>query len=178
MKSAPTLVRIASFECQGYRLGYELYGESGPLCVLIHGILLDANVNRDLALRFVGAGYRVALLDLLGHGRSDRSRDPKDHRTDFYADQVLGLLDHLGEPRALVGGVSLGAITALQFAARHPQRLFGLFLEMPVLEWSMPWAAVILSPAVVAARYLRPLYRRFASLVAGLPRPAPPGWPA
>lgn len=171
MDLQPTLVEVGGFDYQGRRLAYEIYGHDGVPCVLLHGILLDALVNRDLALRFAAAGFRVALLDLLGHGRSERSHDPKDHRTDFYADQVLALLDHLGWESALVGGVSLGAITALQVAVKAPQRVRGLFLEMPVLEWSTPWAAVILSPILFASRYLRPGYRWLARRLARAPRP-------
>ncbi|MDE2150472.1 MAG: alpha/beta fold hydrolase [Gammaproteobacteria bacterium] len=171
MSMQPTLVEIGSFDYRGRRLAYEIYGHHGQPCVLLHGILLDALVNRELALRFAAEGYRVALLDLLGHGRSERSRDPKDHRTDFYADQVLALLDHLGWPQALIGGVSLGAITALQVAVRAPRRVRALFLEMPVLEWSAPWATVILAPILFAARVLRPGYRRLGKALARMPRP-------
>ncbi|MFT4048135.1 MAG: alpha/beta hydrolase [Solimonas sp.] len=165
-------VRSSEFQYQGHRLAYTLYGApGGQPCVLVHGILLDSLLNRGLALRFAELGYEVALLDLLGHGKSDRSRDPKEHRVDFYADQVLALLDHLGWPRALVGGVSLGCITALTVAVKAPQRCTALFLEMPVMEWSAPWAALILSPLLVASRYNPFVQARVARCIARLPRP-------
>lgn len=167
----PVAVRGGQFTVAGHQLAYELYGDSGIPCVLVHGILLDSLLNRDLAVRFAAAGYRVALLDLLGHGRSDKPHDPKEHRVDFYADQLLALMDHLGWERALIGGISLGAMTSITAAAKAPERVAGLFLEMPVMEWSAPWAAVILAPMLVATRYGRLLYRRFAQLMAQLPRP-------
>jgi len=158
------------FEYGGHRLAYETVGEGMPF-VLLHGILLDAHINRELATRFAVEGYRVILLDLLGHGRSDKTTDPKDHRCDFYADQVIGLLDHLGIGRAMLGGVSLGCIVSLHVAAKAPQRVAGLFLEMPVMEWSAPWAAFLLAPPLLAARFLRFAYRPLTRLMRRLPRP-------
>ncbi|WP_051362044.1 alpha/beta fold hydrolase [Solimonas soli] len=169
--SQPT-VRSGQFQYQGHTLAYTLHGAAGGKpCVLVHGILLDSLLNRGLARRFAALGYEVALLDLLGHGKSERSHDPKEHRVDFYADQVLALLDHLGWPRALIGGVSLGCITALTVAVKAPQRCTALFLEMPVMEWSAPWAALILSPLLVASRYNPLLQGRIARFIGLLPRP-------
>lgn len=169
---APASVRSGRFQVGKHELAYEIYGESGIPCVLVHGILLDSLMNRELALRFAAEGYQVALLDLLGHGRSSRSTDPKEHRTDFYADQLLALLDHLGWQKALIGGVSLGCISSLTAATKQPERVLGLFLEMPVMEWSAPWAAVILAPMLALTRFGRPLYTPFARWLSQRPRPA------
>lgn len=167
----PVAVRGGHFMVAGHQLAYEIYGDDGTPCVLVHGILLDSLLNRDLAVRFAAAGYQVALLDLLGHGRSAKPHDPKEHRVDFYAEQLLALMDHLGWERALIGGISLGAMTSLTAAVKAPHRVAGLFLEMPVMEWSAPWAAVILAPMLVATRYGRFVYRRFARWLARQPRP-------
>lgn len=163
-------VQTGTFQHGGYQLAYELYGNAGTPCLLMHGILLDSHMNRDLARRLASEGYQVALLDLLGHGRSDKPIEAIEHRIDFYAAQALAALDHLGFERALVGGVSLGAITALQLAERAPERLLGLFIEMPVMEWSTPTAALLLTPLMLAVRYGSGLYRPFARLLRKLPR--------
>lgn len=170
MNASASLFEQHDFVYDGHRLAYETVGEGMPF-VLLHGILLDAHINRELATRFAVEGYRVILLDLLGHGRSDKSSDPKDHRADFYADQVVALLDHLGIGRAMVGGVSLGCIVSLHVAVKAPQRVAGLFLEMPVMEWSAPWAAILLSPMLLAARFLRFGYVPLTRLMRKLPRP-------
>ncbi len=170
MNASASLFEQHEFSYEGHRLAYETVGEGMPF-VLLHGILLDSHLNRELATRFAVEGYRVILLDLLGHGRSDKTSDPKDHRVDFYADQVIALLDHLGIERALVGGVSLGCIVSLHVAAKAPQRVAGLFLEMPVMEWSAPWAAILLSPLLLAARFLRFGYVPLTRLMRQLPRP-------
>jgi len=70
------------------------------------------------------------LLDLLGHGQ--KPEHASKYRMDLYAEQMVGLLDHLEIDRAAVGGVSLGASVCLMTVARAPARVAGLVLEMPV----------------------------------------------
>jgi pimeloyl-ACP methyl ester carboxylesterase len=164
-------VESSAFTWHGHRIAYEVHGDSGVPCVLIHGLLLDSLLNRELARRFVAEGYRVVLLDLLGHGRSDKPADPREHRIDFCAEQVVACLDHLGIERALVGGVSLGAITALQVAALAEHRCLGLFLEMPVMEWSTTFAALMFVPLIGAVDFAKPVVRAWAQLIDALPRP-------
>ena len=159
------------FRFGDYQLAYEVHGDSGVPCVLLHGLLLDSLVNRGLAARFVTQGYRVILLDLLGHGESDKPTDPRELRVEFFADQTLALLDHLGIEKALIGGVSLGAITALQVAAQAPERCLGLFIEMPVMEWSTMFAALLLVPVITLVDYGSFVVRPFARLVRRIPRP-------
>ena len=38
----------------------------------------------------------MVLIDLLGHGRSDKPTQTAKYRIDGYAEQMIGLLDHLG----------------------------------------------------------------------------------
>ncbi len=155
-----------------YELAYEIYGRAdGVPFLMMHGILLDSVVNQDLAERFASEGFRVVLFDFLGHGASDKPADPKLHRVDFYAEQGLAVLDHLRIQRAVVGGISLGAITALQLVALAPDRVRALFLEMPVMEWSAPAAALILVPPMMIVRYAGSLYRPVARFLRRLPRP-------
>ncbi len=148
-----------SFTWDGRRLAYETYGEGDRLLVLLHGLLMDARLNRWLARALAGRGHRVVLLELLGHGHSDKPRHAAEYRLDVYAEQVVALLDHLAAERAVIGGMSLGANVALQVAARHPQRVQGLVLEMPVLERAVPAAALTFVPALLAVHYALPLAR-------------------
>jgi pimeloyl-ACP methyl ester carboxylesterase/acyl-CoA-binding protein len=164
-------VEQGTFKHEGYTLAYEVHGPAdGPPVVLLHGILLDAAVNRDVAAPMAEDGFRVILLDLLGHGRSDRA-EAAELRNDFFAEQVIACLDHLRIDQAVVGGVSLGAIVALHFAVKAPKRTRALLIEMPVMEASTPFAAILLSPLVFATNYFAWAYRPFAQLLQKLPRP-------
>jgi pimeloyl-ACP methyl ester carboxylesterase len=48
-----------------------------------------------------------------------------------FADALAALLDHLGIERIVVAGGSAGALSASQFALRHPARCAGLVLLVP-----------------------------------------------
>jgi pimeloyl-ACP methyl ester carboxylesterase/acyl-CoA-binding protein len=164
-------VEQGTFKHEGYTLAYEIHGPTdGVPILLMHGILLDAAVNRDFALPMAEAGFRVVLLDLLGHGRSDRA-ESAELRNDFFAEQVVACLNHLQIDQAVIGGISLGAIVSLQVAVTAPKRVKALLLEMPVMEESTPFAAILLSPLIFATNYLAFLYRPFANLLQRLPRP-------
>jgi len=153
-----------------YRLSYEVYGSGGRVLVWLHALLFDANLSRSLARRLADRGNRVVLLDLLGHGRSDKPRDAGPHRMDLYAEQVLCLLDELAVDQAVLGGVSLGTNVALLTAVRAPERVRGLVLEMPVLERAAPAVALTFVPLLLQTYYARPVMRLVSRVASYLPR--------
>jgi pimeloyl-ACP methyl ester carboxylesterase len=157
------------FEHRGHRIYYESYGEGDRVVVYLHGLLLDARLNRGIARALADRGNRVVLVDLLGHGRSDKPALASEHRMDLYVRQVVALLDHLGVERAVVGGVSLGADVALLMAALAPERVQGLVIEMPVLEWATPFAALTFVPLLLLLRYGRRLAGALSALARRLP---------
>lgn len=152
-----------------YRLNYEIYGSGDRVLVWLHGLLLDANLSRSLARTLAAQGNRVILLDLLGHGRSDKPRHASPHRMDLYAEQVLCLLDELALDQVVLGGVSLGTNVSLLTTVRAPERVRGLILEMPVLERAVPAAALVFLPLLLEAHYARPALRLFSRAVSRLP---------
>lgn len=156
--------------CGQYQLNYEVYGSGDKVLVWLHGILLDTNLSRSLARRLAATGYRVVLLDMLGHGQSEKPRDPSAHRMDLYADHVLGLLDELGVDQVVLGGVSLGTNVSLLTAVRAPERVRGLILEMPVLESAAPAAALTFVPLMLQVRYARVALRLVSRAVSWLPQ--------
>lgn len=168
------MITLGHFVWRGHELAYEELAPEGEVAparviVLIHGLLLDSGVNRALGRELAREGNRVILLELLGHGRSDKPHSASLNRIDVYADQVVGLLDHLGLREAVIGGVSLGACVALMAAARHPDRVRGLFLEMPVLENAAPFAALFFVPLLVGLNVSGPLGRAATALLRALP---------
>ncbi len=161
---------VGTFESGGVELYYEIHGQGPRVLVFMHGILLDAKLNRRLASDLAAMGNRVILFDLPGHGMSEKPRRASYHRMDTYADHVVALLDHLGIDKAVVGGTSLGGNVSLLVAARHPERVQGLVVEMPVLEWALPAAAATFIPMLLAVHFARPVVRRLASVFRRLPR--------
>ena len=152
-----------------YQLNYEVYGSGDRVLVWLHGILLDANLSRGLARALAAKGNRVVLLDLLGHGRSDKPRHAGAHRMDIYAEQVRALLDELGVDQVVLGGVSLGTNVSLLTAVRAPEMVRGLVLEMPVLETAAPAAALTFVPLMLQVRYAKTALRLVSRIVSRLP---------
>jgi pimeloyl-ACP methyl ester carboxylesterase len=83
---------------------------------------------------------------------------------------VVALLDHLGIERTVMGGVSLGGNVSLMVAARCPERIQALIIEMPVLEWALPAAALTFTPMLLAVHFARPVVSGLAAVFRRLPR--------
>ena len=170
LERPPDCGSLGRFRHHGYRLGYEVHGQGERVVVLTNGLLLDAGVNRQLARSLAEQGFRVVLLDLLGHGTSDKPHHASQYRMDRYARQVVALLDELEVQRAVVGGVSLGANVSLHAAVQAPARVAGLLVEMPVLEWATPAAASLFVPLLLAVSFARRPFGFVTSLIRRLPR--------
>ena len=168
--AAATPFEVGQFENGGVTMYYEVHGSGPRVFVFMHGILLDANLNRRLATDLAAAGNRVILLDLPGHGLSEKPRRASYHRMDTYARHVEALLDHLGVDKAVVGGVSLGGNVALLVASQSPERVQGLVIEMPVLEWAIPAAAITFVPMLLAVHLARRAVRAAGQVVRRIPR--------
>ena len=157
-------------EVEDLRLSYEVHGTGSRVLVFLHGLLLDAQMNRRLADDLAERGHQVILLNMPGHGRSDKPRQAWAHRMDSYAHYVVALLDELGLDEAVVGGVSLGANVSLQVAVQAPSRVRGLLIEMPVLESAVPATALILLPLLLGLHCTAPLARLVGNVARRIPR--------
>jgi len=159
---------MGTLSYQGHRIGFDEYGEGERPIVLTHGLLMNRHMFDRLGPALAERGNRVICVDLLGHGRSDQPDDLRLYSMPLFAEQVLALLDHLGLERAVVGGTSLGANVALELAVRRPERVEGLFIEMPVLDNALAGVAAVFAPILLGMRLGRPaveLSSRLASLI-------------
>lgn len=101
------------------RIYYAEFGRGDPV-ILLHGGL--GNIEQfGNQIRALEARYKVIALDSRGHGRSTRSAAPLSYH--LMADDVLGVMDYLGIPKAAVIGWSDGGIVGLDLAIYHPDRL-------------------------------------------------------
>jgi pimeloyl-ACP methyl ester carboxylesterase len=162
--------RRSSFRHRGHRLAYTEYPGDGLPLLLMPGLLLPREMHHPLAQDLSELGHRVITLDPLGHGDSDRPRDMAQYSVSLYADDAAALLDHLGLERAVVGGTSLGANTTLELAARAPDRVAGLVLEMPVLEHGLVFSALTFSPLLVTLSVGERLWNPIAGALRRVPR--------
>ena len=100
---------------------------AGPVVALAHGFGGSAR-NFGPQARALRDRWRIVRWDARGHARSGAPEDPAAYTPDAVVDDVGRVLDRVGADVAVVGGLSMGAATALGFALAHPARVRGLVL--------------------------------------------------
>jgi pimeloyl-ACP methyl ester carboxylesterase len=121
------VARAAGVDDSGaVRLHIDVEG-AGPTVVLAHGFAGSAR-NLGPQARALRARHRVVRYDARGHARSEAPDDPAAYTLEALVDDLGSMLDHVGARDAVVGGISMGAMTALAFALDHPERVRGLLL--------------------------------------------------
>ncbi len=157
------------------KIHYEVYGpdrtdsnEHGaePLTVLFaHGVTMDRRTfeSQAAALR---DRYRVVLLDLPAHGRSEKV-DLKTAYSERAAVVINELLDALDARRVVLVGQSLGSTLCQRAASLSPERVVG---SVHLGGWSLypaaPALLALLKPAIVLSIGLfprKPLFSLFAA---------------
>src|SRR5690349_2560345 len=108
------------------RLHVESEGD-GPALVLAHGFGGSARNFAGQARAFRD-GHRVVRYDARGHARSDAPDDAAAYTPETFVGDFVRVLDGAGVTEAVVGGLSMGAGTALRFALERPERVHGLVL--------------------------------------------------
>jgi pimeloyl-ACP methyl ester carboxylesterase len=109
----------------GTRLHVQTFGpDDAPTIVLAHGI---TQAGRAFAYQVLDLAdrYRVVVYDQRGHGASMVPRELHRFRVDALADDLHAVLTAVlrdGE-RAVLGGHSLGGITIMAWAGRHPDEV-------------------------------------------------------
>jgi pimeloyl-ACP methyl ester carboxylesterase len=108
----------------GINLYYEIHGTGKPL-IMLHGGFgtFDMFAALSPTLAF---DHQVIGVDLYGHGRTALTDRPM--RFEQMADDIAGLIQHLGLEKADLLGYSLGGTVALQTAIRHPEHVDKLVL--------------------------------------------------
>lgn len=108
------------------RINHRLYGEEGPRVLLLHPIGFDLHTWDDV-LPYIEDGYRIAAIDLPGHGQSDKPAGV-DYGLRLLGQRLIRFLDELGWEDAVLVGNSIGGGTCLSAAAQAPERVTGLAL--------------------------------------------------
>ncbi len=121
----PTATATAATESFAPVQGAELYcrevGQGNPL-VVIHGgpdfdhTYLLPDMDRQAVSR------RLVYYDQRGRGRSRGEARPEDIHIDRYVDDLNGVRRHLGVDSIAILGHSWGAIVAMHYALRYPNR--------------------------------------------------------
>ena len=100
----------------GTEIFYKDWGSGQPI-VFHHGWPLSADDWDAQMLFFLHQGFRVVAHDRRGHGRSSQTVDGNE--MDTYADDVAGLVAHLGLKDAVHVGHSTGGGEVARYLGRH-----------------------------------------------------------
>ena len=115
---------MATASVNGITISYTDSGGDGPAIVLSHGYLMDSSMF-DPQVAALAPEFRVITWDERGFGAT-RATAPFTYWDS--ATDVLGLLDHLGIERAVLGGMSQGGFLSLRAALQAPDRVRALVL--------------------------------------------------
>jgi pimeloyl-ACP methyl ester carboxylesterase len=113
---------MAIAEVNGLQLFFRDHGEGEPL-LLLHGFTGSGDDWKHVFAEPL-AGYRIIAPDLRGHGRSTNPGGV--FKFADVAQDIFGLLDHLGIDRVTAIGMSAGANTLLHMATQQPSRIISM----------------------------------------------------
>ena len=115
-------------------INYEVHGAAhGETLLLLPG-LLGSLGQWQRFIQPLSAGFRVILMDLRGHGRSENKQPALEPAR--MAQDIAGLLDHLGVEQVHVAGYSLGGYLGLMLHLSQPRRVCTLLLHATKFYWS------------------------------------------
>jgi pimeloyl-ACP methyl ester carboxylesterase len=112
----------------GIRIHYEVEGEGPPL-VLQHGF--SGNLQRWYRAGYVEAlksNYQLILVDMRGHGASDKPHDPAAYTLALQVGDVVAVLDDLEIRNAVLWGYSMGGRIGFGLAKYAPKRVNALII--------------------------------------------------
>ena len=123
--TTPSPVPGVSFrmvETNGIKLRVAEAG-SGPLVILIHGWPESWYSWRHQIPAIAAAGYHVIAPDMRGYGKSDKPAAVEDYDIHHTTADITGLIDAMGQEKAILIGHDWGAIVTWNTALLHPDRV-------------------------------------------------------
>lgn len=133
--SAAGTVPFADFHWQSrdgltlYARDYNAAENSRLPVVCIPGLTRNSRDFEDLAPWIAAQGRRVLAVDLRGRGRSAYDSNRRRYRPPTYAEDMAALVKAIGAAQALFVGTSLGGLTTMMLASRHPKLVGGAVIN-------------------------------------------------
>jgi pimeloyl-ACP methyl ester carboxylesterase len=112
---------VPTVAANGLDIAYDVHG-AGPPLILLHGATSIGREDFAAQIPLLSRAFLVHVPDARGHGRT-RWDAAQGFRYDWLVDDVEAFADAIGLATFHVIGFSMGAMTALQLAARRPERL-------------------------------------------------------
>src|SRR3954470_31450 len=110
-------------------VGYDVYGaDHSPTLVLTPTWAIAQSQHWKAQIPVLARRCRIVTVEGRGNGRADRPTDPAAYTFAEHAADVLAVLDATNTERAVVAGVSRGAVVTAVLAATAPERVTGAVL--------------------------------------------------
>ncbi|MFZ9530020.1 MAG: alpha/beta fold hydrolase [Burkholderiales bacterium] len=111
----------------GRNIAYDIVGpEHAPVVVFSHSLAADLGMWAEQVPALLAAGYRALRMDLRGHGGSGALPGP--YTIDQLADDVILVLDAIGEKQCHFVGLSIGGMIGQSLGIRYADRIKSLML--------------------------------------------------
>jgi pimeloyl-ACP methyl ester carboxylesterase/predicted glycosyltransferase len=116
----------------GVATAYELYGEKGPLLVLLPCWIIIHARQWKAQIADLSVDCRLLVIDGRGNGASDRPEGRDAYTYEQYVADALAVIDFLGIEDAVLVGFSMGGPIAALIAYARPALVRGIVLIAPV----------------------------------------------
>jgi pimeloyl-ACP methyl ester carboxylesterase len=154
----------------GMQMYYEVSGAGAPLIVL-HGAYMNIPAMGAIIPK-LATTHRVYALELQGHGRTTDIDRPITYQN--LADDVDAFMEAVGLQKADVFGYSMGSVTGLQLAIRHPAKVNKLVMASGAYDasgWQPEFVAFIpqMTVEIFSGMPFAKEYRKLAANPDGFP---------
>ncbi len=119
---------MAHANINGAKLWYNIEGEGEPL--LLHHGYTASHLNWQPVADRLKSRYKIIMMECRGTGESEDTEDG--YNLDQYAEDVVGLLDHLKIDKLTFAGHSMGGGIGYTLGLKHASRLNRLILMAPI----------------------------------------------
>ena len=143
-------VNFRQITANGLDFRIAVAGDSGPLMLLAHGWPESWYNWRHQLSFFSQRGFRVVAPDMRGYGSTDAPDAVEAYDIKILAADMVGILDALGEERAIMVGHDWGSIVAWNTVLMYPERFSGLIAmsvpyggrpeQSPLVSWREAFA--------------------------------------
>ncbi len=99
---------------------YKAFGGAPAILIFIHGVGMCKEIWQPQVEHF-SKNYRVITYDFLGHGQSLLKKDKL--TLEDYISQLYNLVNEIGVSNFSIIGHSMGALIAVAFALRYPEKV-------------------------------------------------------
>lgn len=112
-----------AISADGIPIHYEVYGDGMPALVFVHG-LCCARSYWTGQVSYFAQQYKVAAIDLAGHGESGLDR--KAWTMKAFGEDVVAVVNTLGLEQVVLVGHSMGGLVIIEAARQMRDRVVGL----------------------------------------------------